>query len=390
MDLFIILVICLSCLILFSLWKGSHARRKLPPGPTPFPIVGNIMQLNTKDISKSLSMLANDYGPVFTVYFGMKPTVVLHGYEAIKEALIDQGEEFSGRGSLPVVERFTQGLGVAFSNGETWKQTRRFSLMVLRNMGMGKKTIEDRIQEEASCLVEALKKTNASPCDPAFLLGCVPCNVISSIIFQDRFDYGDRKFHALIRYFHENFDIVSTPWMQLCNTFPFLHYFPGSHNKLLKNVAAQKQFILEKVKEHQESLDINDPRDFIDYFLIKMEKEKHNKQSAFTMDNLVITAWDIFSAGTETTSTTLRYGLLLLLKHPEITAKVREEIDRMIGRDRSLCMQDRSRMPYTDAVVHEIQRYIDLVPTNLPHAVIQDTQFREYLIPKVRAVLSIF
>ncbi|XP_069316157.1 cytochrome P450 2C21-like isoform X2 [Eulemur rufifrons] len=329
MDLFIVLVICLSCLILFSLWNGSYAKGKLPPGPTPLPIVGNILQLNTKNISKSLSMLAKDYGPVFTVYFGMKPTVVLHGYKAVKEALIDQGEEFSGRGSLPMSEKVSKNLGIVFSNGKIWKHTRRFSLMVLRNMGMGKKTIEDRIQEEISYLVEALKKTNASPCDPTSLLSCVPCNVICSVIFHTRFDYNDPKFQTLIKYFHENLMIVSTPWMQ----------------------------------------------------------EKHNKQSEFTMDNLVITVWDMFGAGTETTSTTMRYGLLLLLKHPEIAAKVQQEIDRVIGKHRSPCMQDRSRMPYTDAVVHEIQRYIDLLPTNLPHAVTEDIQFREYFIPKGTNIL---
>lgn len=69
-----------------------------------------------------------------------------------------------------------------------------------------------------------------------------------------------------------------------------------------------------------------------------------------------------------------------------LSAKVQEEIDRVIGRHRSACMQDRSHMPYTDAVVHEIQRYIDLVPTNLPHAVTCDIKFRNYLIPKVRCV----
>ncbi|XP_008579716.1 PREDICTED: cytochrome P450 2C42-like [Galeopterus variegatus] len=59
----------------------------------------------------------------------------------------------------------------------------------------------------------------------------------------------------------------------------------------------------------------------------------------------------------------------------------------MVGKHRSPCMQDRSHMPYTDAVVHEIQRYIDLVPTNAPHAVTCDIKFRNYLIPKGTTVL---
>ncbi|XP_053765724.1 cytochrome P450 2C21-like isoform X1 [Panthera pardus] len=330
MDLFIILVIYLSCLILYFLWNRNRAKGKLPPGPTPLPIIGNILQINTNNVSKSISKLAESYGPVFTVYFGIKPTVVIYGYEAVKEALIDQSEVFSGRGPFPVLDKSIQGLGIIFSNGEQWKQVRRFSLMVLRNMGMGKKSIEDRIQEEALYLVEALTKTNASLCDPTFLLGCASCNVICSVVFQNRFEYDDKKFSILINYFHENLLISSNSWIQ----------------------------------------------------------EKHNKQSEFTMDNLIITVWDVISAGTETTSTTLRYALLLLLKHPEVTAKVQEEIDRVVGRHRSPCMQDRSRMPYTDAVVHEIQRFIDLVPNSLPHAVTQDTKFREYLIPKGTTILT--
>ena len=51
------------------------------------------------------------YGPVFTLYLGMKPTVVLHGYEAVKEALIDHGEEFAGRGRTPMIERLSKGRG---------------------------------------------------------------------------------------------------------------------------------------------------------------------------------------------------------------------------------------------------------------------------------------
>lgn len=67
-------------------------------------------------------------------------------------------------------------------------------------------------------------------------------------------------------------------------------------------------------------------------------------------------------------------------------AKVHEEIDRVIGRNQIPCMKDKMRLPYTEAVVHEIQRYIALLPSSLPHAVIRDTKFRQYVIPKVRCV----
>ncbi|XP_054974987.1 cytochrome P450 2C19-like isoform X1 [Sorex araneus] len=389
MDLLVFLVLCISCCLLLSFWKQSSLKGRLPPGPTPLPIIGNILQIDVKNVSKSLSNLSKVYGPVFTVYLGIKPTVVLHGYETVKEALIDFGEEFSARGSFPLADRTTNGNGIINSNGKKWKDIRRFSLMTLRNFGMGKRSIENRVQEEAHCLVEELRKTNASPCDPTFILGCAPCNVICSVIFQHRFDYRDPHFLSLMEKFNENFRILNSLWLQLCNTFPVLiDYFPGSHNKVIKNTEFFKNYVLEKTKEHQASLDTNNPRDFIDCFLIKMQEEKHDKDLEFTFENLTITAADLFVAGTETTSTTLRYALLLLLKHPEVMAKAQEEIERVIGRHRSPCMQDRSNMPYMDALVHEVQRFIDLVPLNLPHAVTRDIKFRNYIIPKGTTIIT--
>ncbi|XP_039086148.1 cytochrome P450 2C41-like isoform X1 [Hyaena hyaena] len=334
------------------------------------------------------ALLSKTYGPVFTLYLGMKPAVVLHGYKAVKEALIDLGEQFSARGSFPLAERVNNGHGVLFTNGKTWKEMRRFSLLTLRNLGMGKSELESRVQEEAYYLVEELRKTNALPCDPTFVLGCAPCNVVCSVIFQNRFDYTDQILIGLLERFNENSKILSSSWIQIYNSFPALiDYLPGSHRKIFKNFTRTKNYILEKMKEHQESLDINNPRDFIDYFLIKIEQENHKQQLEFTCENLVATASDLVGAGTETTSTTLRFAILLLLKYPEVTAKVQEEIDCVIGRHRRPCMQDRSRMPYMNAVLHEIQRYIDLVPVNLPHAVTHDVKFRNYVIPKGTTIL---
>ncbi|XP_052028288.1 cytochrome P450 2C50-like isoform X3 [Apodemus sylvaticus] len=339
MDPVLVLVFSFSCLFLLLLWSQRSGRGKLPPGPTPLPIIGNLLQIDVKDIHKSFTNLSKVYGPVYTLYLGRKPTVVLYGYEAVKEALVDHGDEFSGRGMLPVFERATKGMG--------------------------------------------------SPCEPTFILGCAPCNVISSIIFQSRFDYKDQDFLNLMEKMDEITKVLSTPWLQVCNAFPALIDYPGSHNIFLKNYASIKNYILKKIKEHEESLDVTIPRDFIDYFLIKGGQVNNCNQPLKNMlEHMAITMTDLFTAGTETLSTTLRYALLLLLKYPHVTAKVQEEIEHVIGKHRSPSMQDRSHMPYTDAMIHEVQRFINITPTGLPHEVTCDIKFRNYFIPKGTMVIA--
>ncbi|XP_031457981.1 cytochrome P450 2C42-like [Phasianus colchicus] len=177
---------------------------------------------------------------------------------------------------------------------------------------------------------------------------------------------------------------------QLYQMFSYiLDYLPGPHNNLFIETDAIKAFVAEEVKLHQASLDPSAPQDFIDCFLSKMQEEKDNPKSHFHMTNLITSTFDLFIGGTETTSTTTRYGLLLLLKYPKIQEKVQEEIDRVVGRSRRPCVADRTQMPYTDAVVHEIQRFITLIPMSLPHAVTKDVHFRDYVIPKGTTVFPL-
>nr|XP_006116273.1 cytochrome P450 2H2-like [Pelodiscus sinensis] len=379
----VFLVICVSCLLFLSAWRKTPGRGKLPPGPVAFPLIGNMLQLNSNNMPQQLEQLSRTYGPIFTIYLGSERVVVLHGYEVVKEALIDRREEFGARGSMPLFDKIANGTGIAFTNGERWRQLRRFTLTTLRNFGMGKKSVEERVQEETRFLVERLRNTHGRPFDPSQFLTHAVANVICSIVFGDRFDYADQKFATLVGLIVDNGKFQQSPWAGLYTFFPTLmDYIPGPHYKFFKNTWKFRRFVQERVKMHRESLDPNCPRDFIDAFLIKMDEEQMNVQSDFNAKSLLQTTIELFIAGTGTTSTTLKYGLLIFLKYPEIQEKVQEEIDLVIGQSRSPSMADRSRMPYTDAVIHEIQRFITLIPLGTPRAVTREVHLKQFVIPK--------
>ncbi|XP_005414057.1 PREDICTED: cytochrome P450 2G1-like [Chinchilla lanigera] len=379
----IFLALCLSCLIILIAWKRTNKGGKLPPGPTPIPFLGNVLQVGFDETYQSLMKLSKKYGSVFTIYMGPRPVVVLCGYDTLKEALVDQGDDFSGRGEIPSIDRNFQGYGVAMASGERWKILRRFSLTILRDFGMGKRSIEERIQEEAGFLLQELRKTKGAPIEPTFFLSRTVSNVISSIVFGSRFDYEDKQFQALLRMFNESFIEMSRPWAQLYDMYSgIMQYLPGKQKYLYNLIEELKDFIVQKVKINEASFDPQNPRDFIDYFLIKMQQEKNNPNTEFNTQNLITTTLNLFFAGTESVSSTLRYGILLLMKYPDVQAKVYEEISQVIGSHRVPSMNDQSKMPYTEAVIHEILRMTNIVPKGVPHVVTRDTHFRGYFLPK--------
>nr|ARO89864.1 cytochrome P450 Cyp2k1 [Andrias davidianus] len=196
-----------------------------------------------------------------------------------------------------------------------------------------------------------------------------------------RYEYQDPTFLRLLKLVNENIRLLGSPMVSIYNVFPFMGFLPGDHRTILNNVDEIISFIRTEFIKSLKRLDANDQRSFIDVFLVKQKEEQPHANMYFHNDNLVSVVRNLFSAGMETTSTSLRWGLLLMMKYPGVQKKVQEEIEQVLGSAQAK-YEHRKEMPYTDAVVHETQRFANILPMSLPHETAADVNFKGYFIPK--------
>ncbi|XP_030584263.1 cytochrome P450 2J6-like [Archocentrus centrarchus] len=377
--------------LLITYYLKNRNPRNFPPGPFALPVLGNLQIVDKKHPYIYFTKLAEIYGNVFTFCFGSNKIVIVSGYKMVKEALVTQADNFVDRPYSPMTDRFYSGTsdGLFMSNGEKWKAQRRFALSTLRNFGLGKNRMEQCICEEIRYLQEEIEQEKGKLFSPAGLFNNAVSNIICQLVMGKRFDYSDHNFQLMLKDLSEILQLEGSIWGTLYESFPgLMKHLPGPHNKLFSHFDEVKDFITQELNRHKKDLDRNNPRDYIDAFLIKMENLKE-PDLGFTETNLVMCSADLFLAGTETTATTLMWALTFLIRHPDVQEKVQAEIDSVIGQTRQPSMADRPNLPYTDAVIHEIQRVGNIVPLNVLRIAAKDTTLDGYYIPKGTSVLPI-
>ncbi|XP_064020933.1 cytochrome P450 2J6-like [Pogoniulus pusillus] len=376
-------------LLVAQVLKWQWIRRQYPPGPTPYPFFGNLLQMNFNIHHEILKKMAKIHGNVFTLWLSNVPVVVLQGFQAVKEGLTVHAEDVAGRPTSNAFNILTHGNGVMFSNGYLWKQQRRFGLATMRKMGVGKKDQQHWLQEEAHHLVEYLEQTAGKPLDPTMPLVRTVSNVISSVIFGHRFSEDDENLHRLI----DSIDIVGAFGNSIIffvyEMFPwFSRLFLTTVKQFVSSINFMNGLLAKEVESHKGKRKSDENKDFIDYYLDQIDKTKGDADATYDEENLIQSIFDLFLAGTETTASTLRWALLYMVVYPDIQEKVQKELDAVVGRSHLICYEDRKKLPYTNAVIHEIQRYSNIILVALPRQSVKDTQLLGYPVPKNTIILA--
>ena len=214
-----------------------------------------------------------------------------------------------------------------------------------------------------------------------FFIGLSVGNVICAIIFGKRYSEDDGEFQYILNSITmiSNFDLT-TP----VNYLPILRLLPNSALANLKQGIEMRDSVLAKVlKEHKETFDPENLRDFTDFILSELKKEELEDRKAQNLVddvNLQQILSDLFLAGIETTTTVLTWCFAYLARYPDVQKRVAEERRRIIG-DRIPRLSDRGSLNYFEAVIHEVLRMGSVAPLAAPHKTTYNTECNGHKIP---------
>ena len=180
--------------------------------------------------------------------------------------------------------------------------------------------MEELIHDEVNHFNNFIEKNIDKPFDFAGQLNLPILNALWKVLVGERYDYEDEKLLNICNRLTESFKMVMQSNRALFTRYPILDKIFSrwsSSQYIIKTFNSVIDLIQDNIDNHKATLDVNEPRDYIDMVLREIEKTADTKSSFYGTtgeENLKLTLFDLFLAGSETTSTTLTWAALYMVR----------------------------------------------------------------------------
>ncbi|XP_030494056.2 flavonoid 3'-monooxygenase [Cannabis sativa] len=391
----IILLSILLAVGVYSLLKKLRSRGSslpLPPGPRPWPIVGNLPHLGPVP-HQAIAALARKHGPLMYLRLGFVDVVVAASASVAAQFLKVHDANFSNRppnsGAKYIAYNY-QDL-VFRPYGPRWRMLRKISSVHL----FSAKALDDYRyvrQEEVAMLVRALVESR-DKVNLGKLLNLCTVNALGRVMLGYRvFGDGSGKSDARA----DEFKAMVMELMVLAGIFNIGEFVPALEWLDLQGVAAKMKklhkrfdtFLGAIIEEHKTKIAQNKQQthDLLTT-LISSNENSEDESEKLTDTEIKALLLNMFTAGTDTSASTVEWAIAELIRHPNIMAQVQEELDRVVGRDRLVGDMDLAQLTYLQAVVKETFRLHPSTPLSLPRMASEDCEINGYHIRKGSTLL---
>ncbi|NP_001291339.1 cytochrome P450 98A3 [Sesamum indicum] len=381
-------LLILSFLTIFIAYKlFQRLRYKLPPGPRPLPVVGNLYDIKPL-LVRCFTEWSQVYGPIFSVYLGSHLSVVVNSAELAKEVLKDNDQQLANRNRTRQIAKFSKnGADLIWSDyGPHYVKVRKLCTLELFSMKRleGLRPIRE---DEVTAMVESIFKDCNKPENKGKALvlreylGMMAFLHIARLTFGKRFmdsnGVVDGQGEELKAILHNGIKLgTKKSWAEFLPWFRFL--FKTENQLLAEHDALADSFTKKIMQEHTLARQKtgNTKNHFVDA-LLTLQKEYD-----LSDDTVIGLLWDMISAGMVTTTITVEWAMAELVRNPRVQQKVQEELDRVVGSDRVMTEADIPNLPYLQCVTKECFRMHPPTPLMLPHKASTNVKIGGYDIPK--------
>ncbi|KVH89171.1 geraniol 8-hydroxylase-like [Cynara cardunculus var. scolymus] len=392
---FLVLSFLLTCFYALTVFRRRNSR--LPPGPFPLPVIGNLLQVNPDKPHRSLATLSKRYGPFMSLKLGSRTTIVISSPNLAKEFFLTHDMSFSSR-SLPDTARVVDHdkYSVAWlSVGDQWRRQRRLLKEYLYpvqrleaiDLLLGKKVQELLDHVNQCCKHE--KPVNIGAAMFTTLLNIIS-NLVCSMDFAQYDSATSQEFKEAVCGLME---IAGKP--NIADFFPILKLFDPQGLIRRGNVYGKKllaildQIIDQRIHTRSSSSSCDGVsstnNDILDSLL---DLNLKGRSESLSRDDMKHWVMDLFIGGTDTTSTTLEWAMAELIRNPgkKETARL-EVINLMQNINRNIQEPDINQLPYLQAVIKETLRLHPPAPLLVPHQAMQDVNVQGFTVPKNAQIL---
>ncbi|KAM5574527.1 geraniol 8-hydroxylase [Rosa sericea] len=394
MDFLSSIVLLCLCFISWFLIQALHRRTRvrLPPGPKPFPLIGNLFELGDKP-HLSLTKLSQNYGPIMSLKLGRITTIVVSSSTMAKEILRTNDQLFCNR-TIPDALRDIGHYSLGWIPVSTrWRNLRKictshlFHTKVLdANQENRRVKVQELIASVNDCMVKGLAIDIGKAAFKTTL------NLLSRTIFSVDLADDSSSSSEMTREFKKivNGIVEEAGKPNLGDYFPVIRKidpqgirrrFMNYYNKMLGLIES----VISQRLECRKGGDYVTSNDMLDALInLSEEKNEEDLKNSEVVENLFVA---LFVAGTDTTSATLEWAMAELLHNPKSLSKAQEELDQMIGKGKPIEETDIARLPYLQAIIKETFRLHPTVPLLLPRKAETDVEIGGYIVPKGAQVL---
>ncbi|EPS67404.1 hypothetical protein M569_07368 [Genlisea aurea] len=386
----ILLPLAVALLAVFLLAYKPFRHRllyKLPPGPRPLPIVGNLYDVKPL-LVRCFTDWSRIYGPIFSVYRGSHLSVVVNTAALAKEVLKDNDHLLADRNRTPQINKFSKGGKdlIWADYGPHYVKVRKLCTLELFSAKRidGLRPIRE---DEVTAMVESIYKDSLKPEKKGEevvvreYLGMMAFLHITRLSFGKRFVDSDGVYDAQgeeLKWILNNSIKLGMrkSWSEFIPWLRFL--FKDEEEALQEHDSRGGRFTKLILEEHAAARRKtgSTKNHFVDALLTL------RKDYDLGEDTIIGLLWDMISAGMDTTTITVEWAVAELIRNPRVLRKVQQELDGVVGRDRLMTEADIPNLPYLRCVAKECFRLHPPTPLMLPHKASADVKIGGYDVPK--------